>query len=325
VAGNGPALARPLTLSEREHDPPPMTGNETTNATRMTCRVAFVTCGELPALDPDDRLVIAPLAARGIEAEPAIWDDPGVDWARYDLAVLRSAWDYPPRRDAFVEWAHAVPRLANPAPVISWNTDKSYLAALASAGVPVVPTEWLPPGTPWTPRAEAGEVVLKPSISAGSKDTGRYDLADPLHRRLAAELVERLHEAGRSVMLQPYLPAVDTRGETALLYFGGRYSHAIRKGPLLTGPDLGFEGLYKEEQISARSATPAELAIAEAALAQVPGDPLYARVDLIPGPSGAPLVVELELAEPSLFLGYADGAAERFADAITSALRAARS
>jgi hypothetical protein len=302
-----------------------MTGSDTANATRMTCRVAFVTCGEFPALDPDDRLVITPLAERGIEAVPAVWDDPEVDWAAYDLAVLRSTWDYPARRADFVAWAHAVPRLANPAPVVGWSTDKSYLSVLAGAGVPTVPTEWLPPGTPWEPRAGAGEVVLKPSISAGSKDTGRYDLADPLHRRLAAELVERLHEAGRTVLLQPYLPAVDTHGETAVLFLGGRYSHAIRKGPLLTGPDIGFDGLYKEEEISARSATPAELAVAELALAQVPGELLYARVDLIPGPSGAPLVVELELAEPSLFLGYAAGAPERFADAIHALVARRRS
>jgi len=288
----------------------------TTSATRATARVALATCAELPGLDPDDRLVIAPLRDREIAAEAVVWDDRAVDWAGYDLVVLRSAWDYPPRRNEFVAWAASVPALANPVEVIDWNTDKRYLAALAGAGVPVVPTSYLFPGTPWSPPA-GGEYVVKPAISAGSKNTGRYDLVDPEHRALASALVDRLHADGRVVMVQPYLPAVDSYGETALLYLGGRFSHAVRKGPMLTGPDVGFAGLYREEEITARLPTPAELAVGERALAAVPGgDLLYARVDLIPDGGGEPLVVELELTEPSLFLGFGDAAADRFADAI---------
>ena len=286
------------------------------SATRQTRRVALVTCTDLPGLPPDDQLVIGPLAARGVAAEPAVWDDPGVDWAAYDLVVPRSTWDYPNRRTEFIAWADRVPRLANPAPVIRWNTDKRYLDALARAGVPVVETRWLD-GPGWVLPA-SGEYVLKPVIGAGGVDSGRYDLSDPAHRRLAAELIGRVHAAGRAMMVQPYLPAVDTDGETALLYLGGAYSHAIRKGPLLTGPDYGVDGLYRPEDISPREATAAERAVGEAALAAVPGaDLLYARVDLIPDAAGRPLLVEFELTEPSLFLGYAPGAADRFADAIT--------
>jgi glutathione synthase/RimK-type ligase-like ATP-grasp enzyme len=274
----------------------------------------------VPDLDPDDRLLIEPLRRLGIQAEPAVWDDPSVDWSAYDLAVLRSTWDFPTRRAEFVAWADRVPCLANPASVVAWNTDKRYLEDLVAAGTPVVETTRFPPGRPWVPPT-SGEIVVKPSVGCGSIDTGRFDLADPDQRRLAAELVARLHAAGRVAMVQPYLAAVDSYGETAMLYLGGAYSHAIRKGPMLTGPEVMVDGLYKAEEITARVATPAERAVADRALAVVPEPLLYARVDLIPDADGQPVVVELELAEPSLFLGYADGAAARFATAIAVTLR----
>jgi len=116
------------------------------------------------------------LKERGLAAEAAAWDDPGVEWAAYDLAVLRSAWDYHARLDDFLAWARSVPRLANPAAAVEWNTDKRYLRDLAAAGVPVVPTTWVEPGGAWTPPAE-GLVVVKPAVSAGGLDSGRYDLS----------------------------------------------------------------------------------------------------------------------------------------------------
>ncbi|MCG5462248.1 hypothetical protein AB0K35_33685 [Micromonospora sp. NPDC053740] len=296
-------------------------------STRGEPRVALVTCSDLADLDPDDRLVLAPLAARGVAVQTAIWDDPDVDWSSYDLVVLRSPWDYALRRDEFVSWAATVPTLVNPADVVRWNTDKRYLAELSAAGVPTVPTSWIEPGESWQLPAETGEYVLKPAVSAGSQDTGRYDLADPQHRDLAAAHVRRLSEAGRVTMVQPYLRAVDTEGETALLFLAGpeglAFSHAIRKGPMLSGPDLGPDGLYKAEEITARTARPEQLAVAEQTLATVPGGTrqlLYARVDLIPGPDGEPVLVELELTEPSLFIGYADGAPDRLANAISTHL-----
>jgi glutathione synthase/RimK-type ligase-like ATP-grasp enzyme len=262
-------------------------------------------------------LAVGPLDALGVTVDPVAWDAEA-DWASYRLAVLRSAWDYPSRRDAFVAWAARVPGLANPAAVVAWNTDKRYLAELGAAGVPVVHTDWVGAGTGWRP-SYRGEVVVKPAVGAGSVDSGRYDLADAGQRDLAEAHVRRLQEAGRVAMVQPYLAAVDTHGETAMLYLDGAYSHAVRKGPMLTGPDVGVDGLYREEDISPRRPSPAEHAVAEKALAALPfraAELLYARVDLVPGPDGAPVVVELELTEPSLFLGTAEGAAERLASAI---------
>jgi hypothetical protein len=292
----------------------------------MTATVAFVTCAAIPDLEPDDRLVIEPLAALDIAVEPAVWDDPTVDWDRFDLAVLRSTWDYSPRRDAFVAWAHSVPRLANDAATIGWNTDKHYLRELTTDGLAVVPTSWVTPTDTW-PAPTGGEWVIKPAISAGSKDSGRYDLADPAQRAHAIAHVDRLALAGRVTMIQPYLSAVDTYGETALVFIGGTYSHAIRKGPLLDGPDFGMEGLYKPEDITPRAPSGAERDLAKQVLNALPphvSPTLYARVDLVPGPDGDPVLIELELVEPSLFFenapatDHTPSAAARFAAEIAA-------
>ena len=289
----------------------------------MTASIALVTCADIPELEPDDRLLIEPLRHRGADVTVAIWDDPGVDWKAFDLVVLRSPWDYTPRRDAFVSWAESVPRLVNAAAIVEWNTDKRYLATLDAAGAPVVPTTWVTPEEPHWDMPAGGDWVIKPTVSAGSRDTGRYDLSADEHREHAAAHLARLLDSGRVAMIQPYLTAVDTYGETALIFFAGEFSHAIRKGPMLDGPDLGVNGLYKPEAIIPRVPSPAELDTARTVLAALPAAlpaPLYARVDVIPGPSGEPTLVELELTEPSLFLDHSEGAADRLADALIAVL-----
>jgi hypothetical protein len=294
-------------------------------AARAAPRVAIVTCADLPGVDAGDRPLADALATRGVTVDPVPWDAPGVDWTAYPLAVLRSPWDYTGRRDAFLAWARSVPHLANPADVVAWNTDKRYLRELAAAGLPVVATSWVEPGRTWEPPG-AGHWVVKPAVSAGGRDTGRYDL--PRERDVAEAHVARLTGDGRTVMVQPYQEAVDSAGETALIFTpdaGGRlgFSHALRKDALLGGPDTGVDGLYREERITPRTPSGAELAVAGRVLAAVPGGPdrlLYARVDLVPGTDGAPLLLELELTEPSLFLDHAEGAGERLAEAVVARL-----
>jgi hypothetical protein len=265
------------------------------------------------------------LVARGVSVDVELWDA-DFDWSVFDLTVLRSPWDYTFRRDAFVAWASTVPRLANPADIVGWNTDKRYLAELAAAGVPVTPTTFVAPGQVFT-LPQPGAWVVKPTISAGSRDTGLYRL--PALAAPFSQHVERLHSAGRTAMIQPYLSAVDTVGETALLFLPSvagtlTFSHAVRKEAMLTGPDSGPADKSSREKITASEATEAQLAVAAAALAAVPGGAdrlLYARVDVIPGPDGSPLLVELELTEPSLFFLQAPGSADRLADAIVARLR----
>jgi hypothetical protein len=297
----------------------------------VTARIAIATAAEFPDLDEDGPALVRALAERGVTAEPAVWTDPRVDWSSYDLVVVRSTWDYQHRHDEFLDWSRrvsSVTRLANDADVLAWNTDKTYLRALEGAGLPVVHTEWFEPGDAFSV-PDAGEYVVKPAVSAGSRDTNRYVAGD--HDELAVAHVQSLLAAGRTVMVQPYLSQVDTYGETALFFFTGTFSHAIRKGPLLTPAMEPVTGAYKEETVEPRQPTAAEHSAAEQvldALADVAPasrhDLLYARVDLVPGPDGAPTLLELELTEPSMFLVHdgAEGAqaAARFADAIATVL-----
>ncbi|MCU1659173.1 MAG: hypothetical protein JWO57_3829 [Pseudonocardiales bacterium] len=284
--------------------------------------VLLATCSDLPSGDEDGDALVAALAASGVQARWRAWNDPAVDWSG-ELVVVRSTWDYTGDRAAFVAWARSVPRLANPADVIAWNSDKTYLRELVDAGVPVVPTRWAAPGEP-VELPIAGEFVVKPSVGAGSKGAGRFTVDAAAAAR---EHAARLHDAGRVVLVQPYLGDIDRKGETALIYVDGEFSHAISKGAMLASAtvnplDPGFSAsLFVEERIAARTASDAELTVGSMAIkavrARFDDDPLYARVDLLPTPDG-PVVVELELTEPSLFLGYVDGAAERFAAAIAA-------
>lgn len=281
--------------------------------------MALATCRALPGGDEDADVLLAATGAAGLDADWRVWDDPAVDWDSYDLVVIRSTWDYVPRRDDFAAWAASVPRLANPADVVAWNTDKTYLRELAGAGLPVVPTAWLTSSADEWPAWS--DLVVKPTVSAGARDTARYG---PAEQDRARDHAARLLSAGRAVMVQPYLSGVDTEGESALVYVGGDYSHSLRKAAVLRpGDDAETDELYRPEEITERKASEPEQALAERTLAAVPGGPgrlLYARVDLLPGPDGEPVVVEVELAEPSLFLSEAPGSADRFAAAIRNAL-----
>ena len=284
----------------------------------MAARVALATCATLPSGEEvEGELLLDACHAAGLDADYRDWADVDTDWSVFDLVVIRSTWDYVPRRAEFEAWTASVPRLANPPAVVSWNATKTYLAILAEAGVPVVDTHFVEPGEhPQFPQGT--EFVVKPAEGAGSMGAGRFAAADDEARRH----VEALHQAGRTVMVQPYIADVDTAGETALIYIDGVYSHAIRKGPMLPESqvhplDAEDDELFVTEEITARTPSVAEHDLARAALAAVPGNDglLYARVDLLPTPDG-PLVGEIELIEPSLFLAFAPGSAERLASAI---------
>jgi len=267
-------------------------------------RIAAATCGHLPHGDPET-------AALGFET--AVWDDPTVDWTAFDLVVIRSTWDYTSKVDAFLDWAERVPNLRNDADVVRWNHDKSYLRALHAHGVPTVPTRF----DPSDDDVPHGRWVVKPTISAGARDTISGDRDDALAQ------VERLRAAGRVAMVQPHLAAVDDVGETAMVYLGGEYSHAVRKGAVL-GRLRREDGTYEADQIEPRDATGAELELAEQVLDTIPfdrGELLYARVDVIPDDDGDPVLLEVELIEPDLFLaGDVTGrAVDRFRSAIVDA------
>ncbi|WP_043631646.1 ATP-grasp domain-containing protein [Nonomuraea candida] len=256
--------------------------------------------------DDEREPVLAAWRAAGIEGRVERWDDPAVDWSGYDAVVVRSVWDYILRREEFLAWARgveSVTRLLNPYTVIEANTDKTYLRDL---GVPTVPTHWSSRDLPDWP-----EYVVKPSVSGGARDTTRT--AD---RGEAAALAAALEATGRTPMVQPYLDMVESEGETSLLYFNGRLSHAVRRTPMLV-PGMGVDDNARAQL---RTPAPDQVELAEKVLAAVPHDLLYARVDLVRLPGGAPAVIELELTEPYLFLGYDPSAAANFAAALRELL-----
>ena len=272
-------------------------------------RVALATCSQVPELAPDDLLLLPALDALGIEGVPAVWDDPAVDWDGFQLVLVRSTWDYAERRQAFLAWVRSLPRVENPVPVLEWNTDKQrYLTDLERAGVPIVPTEFIPPGASFEPPAEP--FVVKPSISAGGRSSAWFTQE---HVDAARALVAQLHAGGRTAMIQPFL--VDAE-EQALVHIGGEYSHALgRRVPL---PAAGSRAVfYLEEQLEPAEATHQERATAGAAIACAPGEPMYGRVDLLGG-----AVLEVELTEPSLYFAFGDGSAELFARAVSQKLPA---
>lgn len=281
-------------------------------------RIAWASATPFDTVDPDLPLLLDAARRAGLESEIAHWDDPTVAWDDYDLVVVRSCWDYVPRREEFLAWTRTVPHLANDASTIAWNTDKTYLRELEEAGVPIVTTAWSAQTESDLP--EARQWVVKPTISAGSADTARW--SEPAQ---ALAHGRRLLSAGRPTMTQPYVDAIDSEGETGLLLFGGSYSHAFRKGALLTADDEPRSAPELEEDIRARTASPEQVAFAEdvvATAARITGSaPLYARVDVVSGPDAELRLMELELTEPSFFLDHTATGADTVVAAVLDELR----
>ncbi|MBP7149108.1 MAG: hypothetical protein KBD01_16385 [Acidobacteria bacterium] len=280
--------------------------------------VALVSCRELPEPDPDAAPLARSLAAAGIDARVLAWDDARADWGEARLAVLRSCWNYPLAPDAFLAWAEATSRrtiLCNTIEVVRWNLHKRYLLELERAGVPVVPTELVSRGASTSlhdiiARRGWQEFVIKPAISAASFRTRRYSaatLADgDAHLRALVSLGDAL--------VQQYLRSIEHHGERALVWIDGALTHSVRKSPRFEGDN---ECVSEAVPFSAAEAELARRAVA------APGLPLaYARVDTAPDERGRPLVMELELMEPSLFLAQNPAALERFVRAIAARLEA---
>jgi glutathione synthase/RimK-type ligase-like ATP-grasp enzyme len=287
-------------------------------------RIALVSARAARDTDEDMPPLEAALRACGAETRIMDWDDDAADWREFDLALLRSPWDYTIRYAEFLQHAERIAsqtRLENPLPVVRWNTDKRYLLELARAQVPVISTRVIEPqddARAAVARAQAAyecaELVVKPTIGAGARDTQRHERGNGASMEAH---VRRLLSAGRSALIQPYLPSVDEHGETALIFFAGRFSHAIRKGALLQAGADSSQELFAKEQIEPRTPAADELQVGRQTLAAIPFEALlYARVDLIRGSSGEPQVLEVELTEPSLFFAHAPGSAARFADAV---------
>ncbi|AOR34532.1 hypothetical protein BFF78_28905 [Streptomyces fodineus] len=285
-------------------------------------RIALATYdpGAEPSHDTDLPELVRALTGAGAEAEARYWDDPDAHWGGYDLVVIRSTWDYSWRAAEFEAWVErvgALTRLANPASVVRWNTDKRYLGELAAAGVPTVPTRYIAPGEP-ADLPGGHEYVIKPTSGAGARFAARYT---PDQRETAVGHLARMHAEGFTAMVQPYVRGIDVSGERALQFFGGRLLHASRKGAVLA-PGTPYDAeKVAHPDLERWEPTEGELAVAEKALGAVPGAAglLYARVDLVDGEDGEPRLMELELVEPNLFLWLHPGSLERVTEAIVEA------
>lgn len=287
----------------------------------MLSRIAFATYPGRPDLADDDRLAAEEIARRGSRVEPAVWDDPSVDWSGFDRIVLRSCWDYHLRLPEFLGWLGSLERAGapvwNPPAVVRGNADKGYLVELAAAGVPVVPTVRVDRGTAADLAAildERGwtEAVVKPAVSASAFLTRRIRREETAEAQGDFDHLLTLSAA----LVQPFLPEIRSRGEWSLLFFAGELSHAVLKRPgagdFRVQTELGGNAL-------AQKPSPALVAQARRVLERIPGPWLYARVDGVEV-DGTFLLMELELIEPSLFLACDPEAPARFASAVLGPL-----
>lgn len=283
--------------------------------------LALVTAIGATDLDPDLEPLRVALSEDRVDVEVASWDDDTIDWSRFDAIFLRSTWDYADRIVEFRTWLDAVveqTRIVNPIDAVLWSIDKHYLCDLARDGVPVAPTTFVEVGDAVPDLDAAVDVfVVKPAVGAGSNGARRC-APDEVTGHVAV-----LHREGHAAMVQPYLDMIDEHAETALVYLGEggelSYDHAFSKGAILTSANIEQEGgFFAKEEIDGCTASDDERALADAVLrsssVRAIGPLAYARVDLVPTPTG-PVLLELELVEPSLYFHSSPGSEVRAARA----------
>ena len=289
----------------------------------VTTTVALVSCAEARDFDTDLPLLVRAFGDRGILTDIVNWDDENVVWNSYRAAIVRSPWDYHRRYAEFCVWldkASTQTTVINSADIIKWNTDKVYLQEMIDADIPVIPTTYVRGAEDLVLANDLikGDVVVKPTISAGSNNTERHVNVPASAAAHITQLVDR----GMVAMVQPYQRFIDERGETGMLYFNGEYSHAFRKGAILATGDNVKNGLYTEEDIGPRDASREERELGDDVIDFVTqkfgAAPLYARVDVVRGSGGYPVLMELEMAEPSLYLHTSRDSATRFVGAFLS-------
>lgn len=285
--------------------------------TGRTYRGAAIPLGEVPALERTSRdLIVAAGLERGVGFEMAYWDEPDLPARGFDCAVIRTCWDYTARAEEFVATIEAHERAGlpvfNSAKVVRWNARKTYLKELGAAAIETV---WIDKADARSvaqafDELDAAEIVLKPQIGAGSIATVR------LKRNTWSE-ADLIQGPDGPAMAQPFLRSIETEGERSLFWFGGVYSHAVRKVP-----DAGdwLANIPGKTRFIAESPPREALEAAEAARSRAPNDLLYVRIDLVLGDDGNWRVIEVEAIEPFLFLDYAPEGARFFVDAIARVL-----
>ena len=282
---------------------------------RSSMKIALVTDRERPDLTPDDRLLLPALRKRGVDVSAEPWDSKTADWGGFDLCILRSCWDYHLRVSEFLRWLEHLEKqnvgTMNPIPTVRWNYDKRYLKDLEKQGIPIVPT-FIPNGEDSVTlkgiMSAQGwdDVVLKPRVSAGAYRTHRVGWNDVDAFEQEFHTITR--ESG--VLVQTFVPEIQSAGEWSFLFFDREFSHAVLKMPV--------EGEYRSQELyggSSLSAIPSPMQVQQAArvIEAVPDDLLFARVDMIEV-DGRMLLGELEVIEPSLFFMCDPDSPHRFVE-----------
>ena len=269
----------------------------------------------------DDRLVADVLQSRSVPVVSAVWDDAAVDWSQFACVVIRSTWDYHHKSAQYADWLlrreSDGTRLWNPPKAVLANMNKRYLCEFASLGVEVVPTEYLAAARGRSLRQVLGsrawdDVVVKPAVSASAQGAWRTSLATVDADQARFEEQCRTQD----VLVQPYVKEVELRGEWSFVFFAGRYSHAVLKRPA--------RGDFRVQEHFGGNSAPVDppsgfVDQAGRILSRVDSPLLYARVDGIER-DGQFVLMELEINEPTLFLGLSRQAPARFAAAIEGVL-----
>ncbi len=281
-------------------------------------RVAFLTLENIADFVSDDALALRELERRGWHAVEVPWSQSGIDWGAFDVVLVRTTWDYMDRVEAFLatlaEIEASGTRLENARAIVEWNIDKRYLRALAARGVSIVPSVWGHGGdadafAELFATLQDAELVVKPTISGGAKDTFR--LHAPLSEATQQQLA--ITFAGRDWFAQPFVRSVLSEGEYSLFYFAGELSHAIQKVP-----KRGDFRVQEEHggEICGIAVTSELRRVADGVMATLDPQPFQARIDLVRLDHGQLAVMEVELIEPSHYFRMHERAPANFADAL---------
>lgn len=288
----------------------------------MKKQVAVITWSGLPQGAQSEQLLLPLLAARGVDARMVDWRDASVGFSQFDLIVLRSCWNYHLHAKEFMDWLLQTAREApilNEVDTVLWNINKFYLRELEEWGIPIAPTCFVSSGEQISEshliKMESWEkVVVKPAVSASAYKTWLFERKELPQ---AGELAELMH--GKDFLLQQFIPEIQAQGEISFIYMDGQYSHAVLKRPAVDDFRVQQEHGGSAELIH----PPASLlqqAHDIADLATEVSISLYCRLDAVEK-NGKLILMELELIEPELFLGLAEGAAEKLAAAIVRRMR----
>lgn len=277
-------------------------------------KLAIATCAERPELIPSEQYLLSQLPESGIEATPIVWNDTAVTWDDFDGVLIRTVWDYHKNIDAFKSWINQLAQIGlivgNPTDVLEWNYHKNYLKELAQKGIAIPPTLFVPQGSnlsevaiPWP------SFIVKPAVSATAFQTFRltadtYEQQLPILKDIAKQ---------KDLLIQQFIPSISEQGEYSLMFFDKKYSHAVLK--------TAQDGEYRVQAEFGGSYAPVEpedmlVRFANKVLANISSPCLYARVDLVVY-QDQPMLMELELIEPELFL-LTDATRQKFVSAISS-------